>query len=300
MASIKVKGIPSLTLVSKAMSAADKSRDIASLTDQMDVLVKAMLTDQGTDRIPLWTVADQNEPCVRVSPDDMLEGPDRRGMIFQRVEPRDQGDDQVVSAQPQLLPDRLAVVWPFESRDVDPVVNHRHALDRDALVDDEGLANRFAHSHDTVPTLEEKTIGDDPLGSRVVGKPSTMLGEQHRRTTPEEPGRDSVEERRVLVRMHKINLFLAEQLGHPSRTTPIQPALTTQHMHGKPIAEQVLTQRSELVQTDKDKAIQADELTSQPGCQNLCSTDVQSMQDLTDHLLCHVRSTVESMKPSGR
>ena len=167
IASIKVSGIPSLMLVSRAMSAAASRRGTSVRSPRnLTCVLETTILYQALNRTAFGAFADQNELDVLPGRNEPLQGPDRGGMVLEVIKAGDLDQHQIVRIQADLGPDRL----PFRSAEPDveplewdPVVNDLDSPRWDALVVDQGLANGLADSHHPVASSQQHAIGQLPL-----------------------------------------------------------------------------------------------------------------------------------------
>jgi hypothetical protein len=76
---------------------------------------------------------------------------------------------------------------------------------------------------------------------------TAMLSENNWPPGAAEPRRHAIEKRRVLMGVNDIDPFGAHYLGEPQWTSPIQPGLSPDQMHGEPFIAKLSTQRSDLI-----------------------------------------------------
>jgi hypothetical protein len=109
--------------------------------------------------------------------------------------------------------------------------------------------------HGVRPGLQEKAIDRTPQWSNLIGKMSSVFGDDKSRLEPcEYSGQSSIEEWRVLMGVNQINVFLPESLRKPIRTPPVQPRPTMENFSGGTATLKFFAKAAELVQTNKNEA----------------------------------------------
>lgn len=196
-------------------------------------------------------------------------------MILEIVEPRDLNDDKLARFRTQETAGFGAIGISGERAGIDAVINHFHPIRRQSFVGNQSLANRFANAHAPVATRKQQPVDDHSFPARKVGLMPAVLGEQDRLSRPAQPGRHGIKERPVLVGMHDVDLFVLQQLGQSQCTVQIESRSPAETMDRKSVADQIVGQRSAVVETGEYESDGIPQSMRDSSGQDLCPADAQ-------------------------
>lgn len=217
-------------------------------------------------------------------------------MVLEVVQTCHEQDHKVVRGHAQVAADGGTVVSAVaEAVQVDAVVDDADAPGGNTLVVDQRLADGLADADHAVALFQQKAVAGPPFGPRVVREVPAVLGEQHRRPAVQEPGQQTVKERRVLMGVDEIDALAAEQRRQAQAAAPVQPGPPADHLDGKPFVAQFKAEGADLVQAGEDEATAVAKAAADPRRQDFGAADVQGVQQLTNG-----RSRSQHSRPSPR
>jgi hypothetical protein len=215
-------------------------------------MVDTKLLGQSLQLRAKHAFADEQQIDVNTGLRNLCEGAKQGCMILDRVKPGhiDYVPPSAIEPQPSSCRNDIrGLTVPLR---IDTILNDRDAFRSEAIALAQAPRAELAHGvHMIRKTIEDQSVEDAPLCRHNVRIVPPVFGEDdHRPQTGCPPGKRTIKERRVLVRMDHFQAARPYSLGHRPNNAQVETGTSTESPDVNALPTELLTKRANCVKAE--------------------------------------------------